>query len=305
MMYRQTMTSLLLCCVLCAASGSAQQKQEQNPPKQEDRIRIETRLVSVTVTVSDSRRRFVTGLSKDDFEVYDDGIRQEIALFRDEDAPLTLGIVYDVSHSMKPLTVQAVHALRGLFENSHDDDEYFIIAFNDRPKLVQDFTSLPQEILNRTVFIKSKGSTALFDATYLALEKVRQGRHPKKALLIISDGEENSSRYSYGELRKTLKETDAQIYAIGISQYGNGVGTLENITETTGGLTFFPQEESEVTDIYTRIALMLRHQYVIGYYPTDATNESRWHKLKLIVKPPKEIGKTHIFYRNGWQSTPR
>ncbi len=299
------MTCLLLCSALCASPGAAQQKQEQKPPGQEDRIRIETRLVSVTVTVSDSRRRFVTGLTKDDFEVYDDGIRQEIALFRDEDAPLTLGIVYDVSHSMKPLTMQAIHALRGLFENSHDDDEYFIIAFNDRPKLVQDFTSLPQEILNRTVFIKSKGSTALFDATYLALEKVRQGRHPKKALLIISDGEENSSRYSYGELRKTLKETDAQIYAIGISQYGSGVGTLENITESTGGLTFFPQEESEVTDIYTRIALMLRHQYVIGFYPTDAANDTRWHKLKLIVRPPKELGKTYIFYRPGWQSTPR
>ncbi|HWQ31524.1 MAG TPA: VWA domain-containing protein [Blastocatellia bacterium] len=301
--------SLIAACLIAIAfpalSPALQQPGQTPQQKQEDRIRIETKLVSVTITVSDRHRRFVTGLEKDDFEVYDDGIRQEVALFRNEDAPLTLGIVYDVSHSMKPLSMQALHALRGLFEHSHDQDEYFIIAFNDRPKLVQDFTSLPQEILNRTVFIRAKGSTALFDAVYLALEKVQQGRHPKKALLIISDGEENSSRYSYGELRKVLRETDAQIYAIGISEYGSGVGTLENITESTGGLTFFPQQESEVTDIYTRIALMLRNQYVVGYYPTDATNESRWHKLRINVNAPKDLGRLRIFYRNGWQSTPR
>src|SRR5581483_10348200 len=160
---------------------SGRQPDPAKPPqqKQSDRIIIETKLVSVTVTVSDRNRRFVAGLTREDFEIYDD-------------APLTLGIIYDVSGSMRPLSSQALHALRGLFENSHDDDEYFVIAFNDRPKLVQDFTSLPNEILNRTVFIKSKGSTALFDATYLALDKVKKGRHPKKALLIISDGEENS-----------------------------------------------------------------------------------------------------------------
>ncbi|HZS08449.1 MAG TPA: VWA domain-containing protein [Blastocatellia bacterium] len=286
---------------------SGRQPDPAKPPqqKQSDRIIIETKLVSVTVTVSDRNRRFVAGLTREDFEIYDDGVRQEIALFSDDDAPLTLGIIYDVSGSMRPLSSQALHALRGLFENSHDDDEYFVIAFNDRPKLVQDFTSLPNEILNRTVFIKSKGSTALFDATYLALDKVKKGRHPKKALLIISDGEENSSRYSYGELRKELKETDAQIYAISITESGAGVGTLESMTGATGGLTFFPREESEVTDIYTRIALMLRHQYVVGFYPTDATAESRWHKLQLMVNAPRELGKLKVFYRKGWQSSER
>lgn len=281
--------------------SNGSQQQEPTPQQPQERLRIETKLVSVTLTVSDKNRRFVAGLTKEDFEVYDDGVRQEVALFSNEDSPLTLGIVYDASGSMKPLTREALRALRGLFEHSHKDDEFFVIAFNDRPELVHDFTSLPQELLNRTVFVKAKGSTALYDATYSALEKVRQGRHEKRALLIISDGEENSSRYSWRELRRALRETDAQLYAIGL---GSG-GVLGNVTAQTGGLTFFPYDESEVTDVYTRIALMLRHQYVIGFYPTDATNETRWHKLNIKVRAPRELGKLRVSYREGWQSTPR
>jgi Ca-activated chloride channel family protein len=256
-------------------------------------------MVSVTVTVSDKNRRFVTGLTKADFEVYDDNIKQEIALFSTADSPLTLGIVYDVSGSMNPLSRQSLHALKGLFDYSHTDDEYFVFSFNDRAKLIQDFTSVPEHILNKAVFIKPKGSTALFDAIYLALEKVKDGRHEKKALLIISDGEENSSRYSFGELRKALRETDAQLYAIGL---GMG-GSLPHITETSGGLTFFPHEYGEVGDIYTRIALMLRNQYVIGFYPTDESTTSRWHKLRIKVNTPKQLGKLTVFYRNGYQSS--
>jgi Ca-activated chloride channel family protein len=270
--------------------------QEQQKPKP---FVITTNMVSVTVTVSDRNRRFVTGLTKENFEVYDDNVKQDIALFATQDSPLTLGIVYDVSGSMNPLSTQSFRALKGLFEYSHTDDEYFVVSFSDRAKLIQDFTSVPNDIINRAVFIKPKGSTALFDAIYLALEKVKDGRHEKKALLIISDGEENSSRYSFGELRKALRETDAQLYAIGLG-YG---GTLPHITETSGGLTFFPREYGEVGDIYTRIALMLRNQYVIGFYPTDESTTARWHKLRIKVNTPKQLGKLTVFYRNGYQSS--
>ena len=270
--------------------------QNQQPPKP---LVIQTNMVSVTVTVSDRNRRFVTGLTKENFEVYDDGVRQEIALFATQDSPLTLGIVYDVSSSMNPLSTQSFHALKGLFEYSHSDDEYFVVSFNSQAKLIQDFTSVPEHILNKAVFIKPKGSTALFDAIYLALEKVKQGRHEKKALLIISDGEENSSRYSFGELRKALRETDAQLFAIGL---GTG-GSLPHITETSGGLTFFPQEYGEVGDIYTRIALMLRNQYVVGFYPTDENANIRWHKLRVKVNAPRQLGKLTLFYRDGYESS--
>lgn len=270
--------------------------QNQQNPKP---LIIKTNMVSVTVTVSDQNRRFVTGLSKDNFEVYDDNVKQDVALFATQDSPLTLGIVYDVSGSMNPLSTQSFRALKGLFEYSHTDDEYFVVSFNNRAKLLQDFTSVPNDIMNRAVFIKPKGSTALFDAVYLALEKVKEGRHEKKALLIISDGEENGSRYSFGELRKALRETDAQLYAIGL---GTG-GSLPHITQTSGGLTFFPTEYGEIGDIYTRIALMLRNQYVVGFYPNGESTTTRWHKLRIKVNAPKQLGKLALFYRNGYESS--
>ncbi len=273
---------------------SAPQSQQNPKP-----LVIKTNMVSVTVTVSDKNRRFVTGLTKEQFAVYDDKVKQDIALFATQDSPLTLGIVYDVSGSMNPLSTQSFRALKGLFEYSHTDDEYFVVSFNDRAKLIQDFTSVPENILNKAVFIKPKGSTALFDAIYLALEKVKEGRHEKKALLIISDGEENGSRYSFGELRKALRETDAQLFAIGL---GTG-GTLPHITETSGGLTFFPQEYGEVGDIYTRIALMLRNQYVVGFYPNGESTTTRWHKLQIKVNAPKQLGKLTVFHRNGYESS--
>lgn len=289
-----------------ANPSPAQLPAKQKPPepdsqsqKKSDRLIVKTNMVSVTVTVSDKNRRFVTGLTKNDFEVYDDNVKQEIALFATQDSPLTLGIVYDVSGSMNPLSTQSFRALKGLFEYSHTDDEYFVVSFNNRAKLLQDFTSVPNDIINRAVFIKPKGSTALFDAVYLALEKVKEGRHEKKALLIISDGEENGSRYSFGDLRKALRETDAQLYAIGL---GTG-GSLPHITETSGGLTFFPMEYGEVGDIYTRIALMLRNQYVVGFYPTDESTAARWHKLRIKVNVPKQLGKMTVFYRNGYESS--
>src|SRR6185295_4023120 len=179
-----------------------------------DDLQLKARLVSMTVTVSDSLGRFVTGLQKKNFEVFDDGVKQEITHFSDEDAPLTLGIVYDVSGSMGDLTSRSFQALRKFFETSHEDDEYFIVAFNDRVKLVQDFTNSPGEIMSKVIFVKAKGSTALYDGVYLGLEKARQGRHRKRALLIISDGEENSSRYSGRELRDMLKESDVAVYGI-------------------------------------------------------------------------------------------
>jgi Ca-activated chloride channel homolog len=269
---------------------------------QDDKIQLQARLVSLTVTVSDSLGRFVTGLQQRHFQVFDDGIKQEIAHFSDDDAPLTLGIIYDVSGSMGDLTTRSFQALRRFFDTSHEDDEYFIIAFNNRAQLVQDFTSSPNDIMSRVIFVKAKGSTALYDGVYLGLEKAKQGRHRKKALLIISDGEENSSRYSARELREMLKESDVPVYGIGISQLYSGMGTLQSLSGWSGGMTFAPADEPQTRDIYTRIALMLRHQYVIGFYPTDASSPTDWHKVRIVINGPKGLGRLSLSYRNGYRS---
>ncbi|HSB08144.1 MAG TPA: VWA domain-containing protein [Blastocatellia bacterium] len=270
--------------------------------KPDDNIQLKAKLVSLTVTVSDRYGRFVTGLSKRNFEAFDDGVRQEIAHFSDEDAPLTLGIIYDVSGSMGDLTSRSFQALRSFFETSHQEDEYFIIAFNDRAKLVQDFTTSPSEIMSRVIFVKAKGSTALYDGVYLGIEKARQGRHQKRALLIISDGEENSSRYNGRELRELLKESDVPVYSIAISQLYAGVGTLQWLSNSSGGMTFSPADEPQTRDIYTRIALMLRHQYAIGFYPTDTATEEPWHKVRIMINAPRGLGRLSLNYKKSYRS---
>ena len=273
-------------------------------------VRLGTGVVNVIVSVTDPYGRFVTGLGKDHFDLFDDKVKQQIAHFTDEDAPVSLGIVYDVSGSMKERIVRSVKALRRFIETSHDDDDFFLIGFNDRAKLVQDFTPSGDQVLGHLMFVQPKGSTALYDAAYLAVEKVQQGRHSKKALLIISDGQDNNSRYTYKELRNRVKEADVQIYAIGItdpatdSLAGFGRGVLEEITRMTGGRVFFPNayNEPELIEICTRIALELRHQYSIGFYPTDITSEAKWHKVQVKVNPPRGLGRLSLTYREGYQS---
>jgi Ca-activated chloride channel family protein len=307
----RSMSAVGSIAVFMAFAGSSivspafQQTQSGDPKsfqKPEDKIQLQTKLVSLTVTVSDRFGRFVTGLEKRNFEVFDDGVKQEIAHFSDEDAPLTLGIVYDVSGSMGDLTSRSFQALRKFFETSHEDDEYFIIAFNDRVKLVQDFTNSPGDIMSKVIFVKAKGSTALYDGVYLGLEKARQGRHRKRALLIISDGEENSSRYSGRELRDMLKESDTAVYGITISQLYAGVGTLEQLSDWSGGMTFSPADEPQTRDIYTRIALMLRHQYAIGFYPSDTTSSALWHKVRIRLTAPRGLGRLSVSYKQSYRS---
>ena len=282
--------------------NSASQDPEPRKSPQDDKIQLQARLVSLTVTVSDTFGRFVTGLQQRHFQIFDDGVKQEIAHFSDDDAPLTLGIIYDVSGSMSDLTSRSFQALRRFFDTSHPDDEYFIVAFNDRARLVQDFTTSPGDIMSRVIYVKAKGSTALYDGVYLGLEKAKQGRHQKKALLIISDGEENSSRYSGRELREMLKESDVPVYGIGVSQFYSGMGTLQSLSGWSGGMTFAPADEPQTRDIYTRIALMLRHQYVIGFYPTDVASPTDWHKVRIVINAPKGLGRLSLAYRNGYRS---
>ena len=290
------------------AADSAQNKSVTT--KSDQSLQLNVDLVSVTVTVTDSYGRFVTGLAKDQFEVYDDKIKQEIAHFSDEDAPVSLGIVYDVSGSMKERIHRSMQALKRFIETSHDDDDFFLMAFNNRANLVEDFTVSAEKVLSHLMFVQPHGSTALYDAAYLAVEKIKQGRHPKRALLIISDGQDNNSRYTYNELRKRIKESDVQIYCIGItdpatdslSAFGRSV--LEEIARMTGGRAFFPNayNEPELVEICTRIALELRHQYAVGFYPTDVQSEAKWHKVQIKVKPPKGLGHLSVTYKDGYES---
>ncbi len=282
--------------------------EKQNQGK--DKIVLGTNLVNMNVTVTDTHGRFVTGLRPEHFEIYDDKVKQQIDFFSDADAPVSLGVVYDVSGSMKSRLDRSIRALTRFFETAHQDDDFFLIAFNERASLVQDFTTSVDQLVSRLMLVDARKSTALYDAAYLAVEKVKQGRHPKKALLIISDGQDNNSRYTYKELRNRLKESDVIVYVIGITDpyqdslaaYGRSL--LEEIARTTGGRAFFPMgyNEPELMEICTRIALELRNQYAIGFYPTDASSEARWHKVKIKIRSPKGLGRLSVSYKDGYQS---
>jgi Ca-activated chloride channel homolog len=287
-------------------ASSQDQRREQGPV-----VKERTDVVTLSVTVTDPFNRLVTGLDRHHFEIFEDKVKQQIEFFRDEDVPVSLGIVFDVSGSMKGKLERARDALKAFVETSHDDDDFFLVGFNQRANLLSEFAD-GNNILSKLSFVDPKGQTALYDAAYLGIEKVRQGRHDKRALLLISDGQDNSSRYTYGELRKLLREANVQIYSIGIVEMGGGAGSsldlqgqsiLEEVAQTTGGKAFFPRSGAELEDATTRIALELRHQYSIGYIPTNVKRDGLWHKLRVKVNPPKGLPNLNVRTKEGYYAS--
>jgi Ca-activated chloride channel family protein len=268
-----------------------------------------TDLITFNVTVTDIYGRFVSGLNKNAFTVVDEKNPQEITFFSDEDAPVSVGILFDVSGSMSGDKVRrARDALSHFIQTSHDRDEYFLIGFNSRAQLLMDRTRDGQAVLDKLTFVQTKNNTALYDACYLGVERVQRGAHPKRALLLISDGQDNNSRYTFNELRRVLKESDVVLYAIGIlggSDVGSalgmeGQGILDELAGVSGGKAFYPRSGAEMDDIFEQIALELRHQYSIGYKPKDFVTDGKWHKIKVSVHPPRGLPKLFVRTKDGY-----
>ncbi len=268
-----------------------------------------TDLITFTVTVTDLYGRFVSGLGKNAFSIFDDKHQQEISFFSDDDAPVSVGVLFDVSGSMSGDKVKrARDALSHFVQTSHDRDEYFLIAFNSRAQLLMDRTRDGNAVLDKLTFVQTKNNTALYDACYLGVERVQRGTHPKRALLLISDGQDNNSRYTFNELRRVLKESDVVLYAIGIlggndqgSSLGmEGQGTLDELAGVSGGKAFYPRSAAEMDDIFEQIALELRHQYSIGYRPPNFVNDGKWHHIKVKVAPPRGLPRLFVRSKEGY-----
>ncbi len=295
--------------LLAVAPVGAQQQPAPAPSpaqKPDGDVRLSRDIVTVHVTVSDPYGRFVTGLEQSHFEIFDDKLKQEIEFFSDDDAPVTLGIVYDVSGSMTAKLQRSLYALKRFVETSHNDDEFFLVGFNQRAQLIRDFSTSGESVVSSLALVQPQGKTALYDAAYLGVEKAKQGRHTKRALLLISDGQDNSSRYSFNELRNLVKEADVQLYSIGVLDASDGTlglagqAILEELSRVTGGRAFFPQSDEELVDVCTQIALELRHQYSIGYYPTTNIRDGRWHKIKVKVDPPAGLPRLSVRAKEGY-----
>ncbi|HAF16461.1 MAG TPA: VWA domain-containing protein [Blastocatellia bacterium] len=303
------------------ASEPAPAKPSETPPASQQKsgneidgpVIVNTDLITFTVTVTDTYGRYVSGLGKNAFTVLDEKKPQEITFFSDDDAPVSVGVLFDVSGSMGGDKVKrARDALSKFIQTSHNSDEYFLIAFNQRAQLLLDKTRDGNAVLDKLTFVQTKNNTALYDACYLGVEKVQRGTHPKRALLLISDGQDNNSRYTFNELRRLLKESDVTLYGIGILGGGDagsslgmeGQGILDELASVSGGKAFFPRSSEEMDDIFEQIALELRHQYSIGYKPTNFSNNGRWHKIKVKVNPPRGLPRLFVRAKEGYYAIP-
>jgi Ca-activated chloride channel family protein len=310
------MRSPYLAILLAAAVGAAGQyadstlvprvKPEAVTPLPKASIRVDTNVVLVPVTVTDPLNRFVTGLDQDTFEVYEDKVKQKIVSFGSEDAPLSIGILFDTSGSMGAKLERSRLSVAEFFKTANPEDEAFLVEFNDRPRLSVPFTHNLEEIQNRLVFVQSKGQTALFDSVYLALATMKKARNPRKALILITDGGDNNSRYTQTEVRNLVKEADVQIYAIGIYGGGrtpeelSGPELLRDLSEPTGGRHFVVGDLSELPDVAAKIGVELRNQYVLGYTPGNMTRDGKYRKIAVKLVQPRGLPALHAFWRTGY-----
>lgn len=273
-------------------------------------IRIDSTLVLINVTVADPLGRTVTGLEKEHFRLYEDKVEQSVSHFASEDAPLSMGLVFDVSGSMGAKLQKSRQAAAQIFKTANPEDEFFLAQFNDRPELTVHFTNNTEEIQNRLTFTQAKGRTALLDAVYLAMNEMKRARNPRKAILILSDGGDNSSRYTESEIKNLVREADVQVYAIGIfepvasrgrtAEELSGPGLLSELAESTGGRHFPVENLNELPDIAAKIGIELRNQYVLGYSPTRQQKDGKYHKVQVKLNQPKGLPPLKLYFRPGY-----
>jgi VWFA-related protein len=259
--------------------------------------------------------RMVTGLTKEHFQIFEDKAEQEISQFGAEDSPLSMAIVFDASGSMGYKMSKAREAVAQFFKTANPEDEFFLVSFNNRPDMATGFTQSLEEIQNRLTFTESKGRTALLDAIYLALNKMKEAKNQQKALLVISDGGDNSSRYTEREIKNLVRESDVQIYAIGIYEpFGSrgrtpeemaGPGLLTEIAEQTGGRQFPVENINELPDIAEKIGIELRNQYVLGYVPINEERDGKWRRVKVEVKKIRGMPQLRPYFRDGYYAPSR
>jgi Ca-activated chloride channel homolog len=311
---RPWLTCLLCLLVLLTSRllflGQETENPESSPATKsgQSSIKVEVDLVLVNATVTDPSNRFVTGLEKDHFQLFEDKVEQKITQFSNEDIATSIGLLFDVSSSMGDKIGRAKDAAIAFLKTSNPEDEFFLLTFADKPSLDEEFTNDVAEIQNRLAYKGAKGSTTLYDAVYLGLEKMKQGHNPKKAILVITDGEDTRSRYSLINVRNAVKESDVQIYAIGIvnsyysdfSQGRSGRAILEEMTEITGGKAYFPNSVYELEDICTKIAIELKNQYVLGYASTNPAKDGRWRKIKVKLNAPKGLPSLSVRSKTGY-----
>ena len=278
--------------------------------KQGQSVHIDVDLALVNVTVTDPYNRLVTGLEPDNFRVFENNVEQEIRYFSSEDVPISIGVIFDLSGSMANKVGKAKEAASQFFKTANPQDEFFLVSFNERAEVMSAFTSNIEDLQSRIISASAKGRTALLDAIYLGLSQMRTARNAKRALLIISDGGDNNSRYNEKDIKKLVRESDTQLYSVGVfdpfeyrsrtPEELNGPSLLTEVTELTGGRAFTIENVNELPDIAAKISAELRNQYVLGYRPSNKSHDARWRKIKVKLRAPKGLPPLSIYAKTGY-----
>jgi Ca-activated chloride channel family protein len=297
---RSRIAGSVMAASLLASSAALTLGQEPVPIPPSRTIRVDVDVVIVSVTVTDERNRFVQGLNREHFRVWEDRIEQEIVQFGSEDTPVSLGIVLDRSGSMggqrgrSPLDLARESAYSCL-KNGLREDEYFLIEFSDTPQVSADFTTDVADLSKRLFFSAAGGRTALWDAIYAGVAKLQDAAHARKALLVLTDGGENRSRYSLGELKGALREKDVRIY--GADRVEVEIDGLAQLAEQTGGRIFRSSNPCE------ELAADLRSQYVIGYRSTNRAADGAWRAIRVRLDTdglPRGMSDLSVRARTGY-----
>jgi VWFA-related protein len=286
------------------------------PRQDEGVIRVTTELVELPITVFDKNGRIIEGLERDNFQIFEDNVAQQISDFKHEDVPLSIGLVIDNSASMRRKRERVNAAALSFVRESNQGDETFIINFDDAAYLEQDFTTKLSDLRDALDNIDTRGETALYDAVYLAVDHLGHGIQARKALLVISDGEDNVSKYGFNKLMEHIKQSkNVIIYAIGILEDGDSCGgglfnrsspckkakdDLVKITEATGGQAYFPKTLNDVEAMCSMIAKELRAQYLLAYAPKNPTMDGKWRNIRVNVNPPKGVAKPSVRTKEGY-----
>jgi Ca-activated chloride channel homolog len=275
------------------------------------RLRVDMSLVLVPVHVTTPLGVSVTDLNKANFKVFEDNVEQTITHFGKDDAPLSIGLVFDASASMRNKLHKSSEAVAAFFKTANPEDEFFLIEFNERPRLAIPFTFDSDELYNHIVHTRTMGRTSLLDAIHMAILQMKKASNSRKAIVIVSDGGDNCSRYSVGQIRNTLMESEVQVYAMGIfdlldsakkrpPEEVKGPGLLSELAELSGGRHYPIDDLNELPEISERIGRELRNQYVLGYSPANLERDGKYRTIKLDLAPPPGLPRLRTQYRHGY-----
>lgn len=298
----------LICGFLLGSSGSsAQPRDRRSPvirsvdPKRDARIRTDVNLTLLPVTVFDEATgQIVNGLRREQFTVVEDKTPQPIVTFSGEDALCSVGLLFDTSGSMNHKIDKARLALAHLFEVLNPQDEVFLMSFADHPELRRDFTTNFASLQDTFLFTSPTGRTALIDAVYLGLHRMRTARNPRRGLVVISDGGDNDSRYESRDLFEYAMEADVQIHALGVQPDRYGIFVLDGMANANGGLSITVDKLKELGDAMNTIGQALHHQYLIGYYSPPRLNGKKWRKVQVKVTPADGQQRLRAYTRSGY-----